>query len=284
MRTNKIWLGVGASVLLTSFGPSANAAATLPNLASKADAANDVTSAIEGRAAGQLWLVAGGEGGEGGEAGIDAETAASDPLGWNIALGVIAAHCLAGQQAYDAGETTAGAEMFAHGHSEVYAELESAFDKRGLSQLGTELLAAIELSSQGADSKIVGQHVDNVLSLLETAIQKGPEGSAKLETQARALADLIDRTATQFSAANAQAEYEPYLDGLGFRLAAEAKAQSILPRLRKSYPDTAQAIDAGLAVAKKAFPSAVRPTNSSVDPGAFLASASRVKLSLPAIP
>lgn len=257
-------------------------AAAFAGKAHRADQTAQSPAMARDHNAAQVWLIAGGEGGEGGEAGIDAEAAAADPLGWNIALGVIAAHYLAGQQAYVEGETAAGAEMFAHGHSEVYAELESEFDKRGLSQLGKVLLLAIEASSQGADSKAVEQHVEKVLSLLETAIEKGPKGSARLETQARALADLINRSATQFSAANAQAEYEPYLDGLGFRLAAEAKAQSILPQLRKSYPDTAQAVDAGLAVAKRAFPGAIRPTNSTVDPGAFLASASRVKLSLPA--
>src|SRR5690606_8723194 len=94
---------------------------------SLADAAiNPDTSKPSSAAAWPIQLAQGGEGGEGGEAGqsgeagIDVTAAARDPLAFNIALQVIAAHVHAGIAAYAAGEKEAGAQMFAHGLSEVF--------------------------------------------------------------------------------------------------------------------------------------------------------------------
>lgn len=286
MRKKRLWMGVGASVLATTgLTVDANSAPLTPahmTSTSNIDQASKTGSIMHGQTANaaKVWLAAaeGGEGGEGGEAGIDATAIDRDPVVWNLALSIIAAHYLAGQQAYAAGEKEAGAQMFAHGLSEVYLESEDTFKARGFGGLEEALQTTVDLAVDKAPPRDVAIRVAKVLDLINSAETKGPDGSGSTPVNAKVLADLLNRAAAQYRVIGTSTEYESYLDGLGFSLAAKALADKTLTALSKSAPDAAKALQEGLDLALRAYPAARRPADLPVEAGAFQAAASRAQL------
>lgn len=282
-KSRKIWLGVGASVIISTLAGTGQAAPPVPAVGhmtggdawtpNNAIADPSSTSAF-------VQLVAGGEGGEGGEGGIDPSLAATDPVAWNVALGVIAAHILAGDAAFAAGQTDAGQEMFAHAYAEIYAEMEEYFVKRGAAELGNTLNAGIAITNESKDSTKISEAAAAIMASLDDAVSKGPLGSTSLAVRAKTLAQLLDRAALQYQAATGDPDYEPYLDGLGFTMAAARLAQATLTDLGKDNPKAAEALSQVLKIAQTAYPSANKPARPTVEIGKFLADTSRAMLSI----
>jgi hypothetical protein len=213
--------------------------------------------------------------------GIDIAAADSDPVEYGAALQVIAAHCHAGLAAYEAKETEAGAQMFAHGLSEVYVEMEDILRRRGVTTLGKKLEAAVAAASSGSPAATVRRRVRAVLDALAAAGKAGPTSAAPaLAVKADIVANLINRAAMQYGASLEDKNLEPYLDGLGFGLAAKREAAKILPRLRRLDKRKAAAISTALAITKDAFPGLPRPNEPKVPAGKFLAAASSAALAL----
>lgn len=276
MKTRKIWIGIGAFVVA---GTGAEGVPVLANPpakpafnreAMKQETARAILVAESVKPAGEA-----GEGGEGGEAGIDAEAAAKDPVKYNIALQVIAAHFHAGLAAYEGREMEAGAQMFAHGHSEVYAEMEDVFRQRGVKGLGEKLEAAIESATAKKPSAEVRKRVQDVLSALTAAEKAAPSGElSPAAVKAQVAADMLDRAASQFGVMLKDSNLEAYLDGLGFALAARMQADTFLPALRKQNPKAAASFDAALKLSAAAYPGIMRPATPKVGASDFLAAAS----------
>ena len=279
MNRSKIWVGIGAFVL-TGAGTSATVpAAPEVGLDRAADAQAETAPAPRPV---HHWVFAqakpGGEGGEGGEAGIDPEAADRDPVAYGVALEVIAAHYYAGLAAYESGQKEAGAEMFAHGHSEVYAAMADVFEKRGVRTLGEKLEKAVATASGAASVKAVRKDVAAVLAALEEASKSGPASPGDpVATKAKVMAEMLDRAAAQYALAVKGKEYEPYLDGYGFLASARAGGKDVLPWLKKKNAKQAADFQAALALGAKAYPGIKRPRRPAVDPGKFLAAASAVK-------
>lgn len=273
MKTGKIWLGVGVAVVA-----GATPAARADDLLSTA-ASVQVSQAIRA-ASFVLAQNTQGQGGENetGEGGIDAEAADKDPVKYGIALQVIAAHYRAGLAAYEAGETTAGTQMFAHGHVEVYATMEDVFKKRGVNDLGAKIEAAIAAANSKAPPADVRKAVDDVYAALARAETAGPKSAlSSRAVKAQVIADMLDRAAAQYVLAQKKdATLETYLDGLGFALAAQTQAAAVLPEIEKVNPDAAKAIRAALDLAAQAFPGLRR--GAAVDASRFLAAASGARI------
>ncbi len=220
----------------------------------------------------------GGQGGQGGEGGVDPEQAANDPVAWGVALGVIEAHYRAGLKAYAAGNSDAGTVMFAHGFSEVYAELEPIFAKRGAADLGPAMQATIEDATNKAPAGEVGSRVEKVLGGLDAA---APREAAVGAAGAKIVTELLDRAALQYFRATKEEGLEPYLDGLGFALAAGHHAPTALAWLdAHSKTAAADALRDCLGMAERAFTGAERPKTPSVEAGPFLAAASKLKIEI----
>ncbi len=154
----KIWIGLGAFVIaggnMTGAGlpKSAQAAKSAQSLGKHqlmSSAANIILAQSQGGEG------EGGEGGEGGEAGINVAATENDPVEYNVALQVIAAHYYAGLAAYEAKHVEEGAQMFAHGLAEVYVAMEEVFKKRGIEDLGKKLEAAVEAGTEKKPAKVV---------------------------------------------------------------------------------------------------------------------------------
>src|SRR5690606_10720413 len=144
----------------------------------------------------------------------------------------------AGLAAYEAGEEAAGTQMFAHGHSEVYAEMEEIFQKRGVKDLGAKIEAAIALANGKAPAKDVRKAVDDVRAALAEAAKAGLKSPrSALAVKAEVVADMLDRAAAQYGLVlKKDSTHETYLDGLGFELAARIEAEAILAELEKRDP------------------------------------------------
>lgn len=276
MKTRKIWVGIGAFVAAgtgVQDRPALADTAAKPAFtrdALKQESARYIILAEAAKPAGE-----GGEGGEGGEAGIDADAAAKDPVKYNIALQVIAAHFHAGLAAYEGKEMEAGAQMFAHGHSEVYAEMEEVFRARGVKGLGEKLEASIEAATAKKPAAEVRKRVQDVLAALAAAEKNAPSGPlTPAGVKARVAADMLDRAASQYGVVLKDSNLETYLDGLGFAVTARMQADAFLPALRKQNPKAAASFDAALKFAAAAYPGINRPAAPKVPPGEFLAAAS----------
>lgn len=259
----KIWLGLGA------FGIAGAGATLLARLAP--------ARAAEAKPEG-------GEGGEGGEMGVDPAKAATDPVVFLSALDVIAAHYLAGRDAYASGATQAAAEMFAHPISEVYVDLEAVFAKRGVKPFQARMQKASELALAKAPKPRIDKAVDAVLAALKVAGTKAPRDKRRPATvQAQVIADMIDRASLQYGTAAKSKELEPYLDGYGFYRAAARRADAALPGIAKAGMDTAEATKAALALLARAYPGGARPDPLPAAPGELLVAASKVKLAAEAM-
>jgi hypothetical protein len=252
----KIWLGIGAFSL-----------AGTPLLARLAPA-----RAAEAKKEG-------GEGGEGGERGIDAAQAAKDSVVFLAALDVIAAHYLAGRDAYAAGETEAAAQMFAQPIAEVYVDLEPVLKQRGVKSFEARMRKASELALKTAPKPQIDQAVDRVLAALKAAAAKAPkDGRKPAAVEARVIADMIDRASLQYAEAAKETTLEPYLDGYGFFRAAERRAGGALKAISAGDKETAEQTRAALILLTRAYPGAARPATLSANPGDLLSAAARVKL------
>lgn len=275
VKKTKLWLGVGVAVVAGTAPAAYGGKADLLG-STRGDSALQVSEF----GAFELAQHIRGEGGENesGEGGIDAAAADRDPVRYGIALQVIAAHYRAGVAAYEAGETTEGMALFAHGHSEVYAEMEDVFKRRGVRGLGEKLESAIAAANRKAPIAEVKKIVEEVYAALSAAEKVGPVSSlSPLAVKARVVADMLDRAASQYGLAiKKDATLETYLDGLGFALAAKSEAASILPQLEKVSPGAAKTLRTALDLAATAYPGMSR--GNTMDGAKFLAAASAARI------
>jgi hypothetical protein len=226
----------------------------------------------------------GNEGGEGGEGQIDAAAVESDPVDYGVALQVIAAHYHAGMLAYANNEQDAGAQMFAHGLSEVYVELEDILKKRGVTDLGDKLNAAVDDAADNKPVDAVRKRVQEVLEALTRAEASAPKSDKpEMAVKTEVMAETLERAASQYRVGVDSTDLESYLDGLGFTLAAQAQAKAVLPWLGKEAPKKAAALRKALDLAGQAYPGMKRPAQK-VDVGQFLAAASEARLAVSQIP
>lgn len=257
----KIWLGIGAFAFVQA-----------------ADAGAQQTPPAD--PAGSPPAAQGGEGGEGGEGGVSAERAGTDPAAFLAALDIVAAHYLAGRGAYGAGQAQAAAELFAHPIAEVYVDLEPVFEARGVTPFKDAMEKASELALAQAPKAQVDAAVATVLAALAAAEAKAPAPGATPAVQARVAAELVDRAAMQNMAASRDPALEPYLDGYGLYLAAQARAGKAMPALEAAgRRDVAERMRSALGTLSRAFPGPARPSGASpVNEGAMLAEASQLKI------
>ena len=284
-KTRKIWIGVGAFVLAGSAGssplPAASAVdqqARSPESQPRHGMSSDLRRRIVAHA---LTVGQGGEGGEGGEAGINVEAAAKDPVEYGVALQVIAAHYYAGLAAYEGKEQEAGAQMFAHGLSEVYVAMEDVFKKRGVTDLGAKLEAAVAAAAENKPVAEVKRKANAVFSALTAAEKKAPKAELPVQAiRARIAAELVDRAAAQYAVIQKDNNLEAYLDGLGFVIAARAQAKGVLPWLKTRDPKKEASLRRALTLAGQAYPGVKRPTQPKVTLADLQVSASAAKLAM----
>ncbi|MCB1508531.1 MAG: hypothetical protein KDI98_07225 [Hyphomicrobiaceae bacterium] len=287
MTRSRIWFGLGTAVLAghsLSPLPATAAEATARAEPPRTDGPVLVFDAGRSqRAAMKAFSAQGGEGGEGGEGGVDPGLAAEDPVAYGVSLAVIEAHYLAGLAAYEAGETEEGAEMFAHGYSEIYADMEEVYLARGVDGLEGALLDAVAKAGDGAPGEEVSEAAQHVLALLEAAEATAPASDDALRTEAAIIVELIDRTAAQYLSARTGGSEEAFLDGYGFAAAAQRRADQHLAAIGERSPALAESLSAALALGREAFPTPLPVADPALEPGVFLAMATQARFALNAL-
>ncbi|MHA6289533.1 hypothetical protein [Maricaulis sp. CAU 1757] len=218
-------------------------------------------------------------GGGGGEFGIDPVAASTDPVVFLTAIEVMRAHYLAGIDALEAGNRTAGAEMFAHPISEIYIDLEPALEEVGAELFSDALTEASVAPYSGAADEEIRARIDDVLSALDTASSHAPSSAmSDGGVHARVLADLIQRAALQYETAAAQPRAgEAYLDGYGFQKAARRYAGNHLEAVATRDADLAMRIGAALGALDRAYPGALPPETLDMDAVRLLEQAAAVQ-------
>jgi hypothetical protein len=287
-KKTKIWLGVGAFAMVSSSIAVAAQSPQPPTSEPSLDSIKLKSLATTALPTDRIVLAqgngAGGEGGEGGEGQIDPAAVEADPVDYGIALQVIAAHYHAGLLAYENKEQDAGAQMFAHGLSEVYVELEDILKKRGVKDLGDKLNAAVDDATEKKPVDVVRRRVKDVLDALTSAEAHAPkDDKPALAVKTEVMAEMLERAAAQYHVSANSTDLESYLDGLGFTLAAQAQAKAALPWLEKQAPKKAAAVRKAMDLAAQAYPGIKRPAGK-VDVGKFLAAASEARLAVSRIP
>lgn len=282
----KPWTRLGLGTLLVtgalagcSQPPSAPADETASEVAADAPAAEtEMPAALAGE--GEAGSAGEGEGGEG-EGGVTIQAAYTDPVVYNSALAIAAAHVIAARDAFAEGEKDAAAEMFAHPVSEVLFDMDPVFQARGVADftnLFTETSAAV---FAGENAEQISARTDTILEALKAASEKAPEnGASPAMVSAGVAADQINRASDMYRASLETELYEPYLDGYGFYKAATLAYADAESGLAAENPDADAAIRAALDTLATAYPTALRPAEPTGDPAAVTVAASEVLLAL----
>lgn len=221
-----------------------------------------------------------GEGGEG-EGGVSIQAAYTDPVVYNSALAIAAAHVIAARDAFAEGEKDAAAEMYAHPVSEVLFDMDPVFQARGVADF-TDLFTETSVAVFAGESEDqINARTDAILAALQSAAARAPDdGTSPAMIAAGVAADQINRAADMYRAALETEFYEPYLDGYGFYKSAERTFSHAESEIETASPDTAVAIRSALGRLSEAYPSALRPKEPTGDPAAVTIAASEILLAL----
>ncbi|WP_203292563.1 hypothetical protein [Maricaulis parjimensis] len=224
-------------------------------------------------------------GGGGGEFGIDPVAAENDPVVYGIAIEVMRAHYLAGIDAFQAGDRTAGAEMFAHPISEIYIDFEPVLEALGSPLFGETMTAAAVAPYSGESDEEIAAKVEAVITALDDAEAYAPQNDASAgAVQARILADLVERAALQYRlVASTPDAGEAYLDGYGFTKGAERYADRHMNTIALADPTAAAGLASAIALLQTAFPTPLRPETLSADADMIVAASDTLKAALPAL-
>ena len=274
-------LGLGAALAAGSLSacskPAPQETATPSEVSAPADAtpAADTASETQDFAAG--LASSGGEG----EGGVAVDAALTDPVVYNIALAVAEAHVRAARDAFEAGETKAAGEMFAHPVSEVLLDMEPVFEARDVDDF-TGLLTDASAAVFGGESiDQIDARTETILAALQAAALKAPDnGSGSAAVAMGVVADMIDRSVKMYRAASGSDLYEPYLDGYGFFRTAEATFAKSEDAIGATHPEAAAAMRDALAELAVAYPTATRPDPLDASQSALTVAASNVMLAM----
>ncbi|MAK63895.1 MAG: hypothetical protein CMF75_03985 [Maricaulis sp.] len=279
-RRTRIWTTVGTVALLGGLAACSDTAGEAGEagehgqLAAPTSQAPSTPAFSEGEGEGE-----GEGGGGGGEFGIDPVAAESDPVVYGIAVEVMRAHYLAGIDAFQAGDRTAGAEMFAHPISEIYIDFEPVLQALGAPLFGETMTAAAVAPYGGDTDEEIAAKVDAVIAALDGAEAYAPQSEASAAAvHARVLSDLIERAALQYRLVVSVPEAgEAYLDGYGFAHAAQRYADNHLADIAAADPALAAGFTAAIAELLLAFPQALQPDTLEADASAIMAASDALK-------
>lgn len=216
-----------------------------------------------------------------GEGGVEIDRAGTDPVVFRSALAIAEAHVVAARDAFAVGEKQAAAEMFAHPVSEVLLDVGPYLEAQGVENFDQQLLDASNAVFDGEDADQINARTAGIIETLRAAAEKAPDdGSSEAKVQAGVAADQLDRAAVMYGIAGESDEFEPYLDGYGFVIAAEAAYEQEKAAIQSELPEAAAAIESALTLMKSAYPTVERPETLEQNPAALTAASSAVLLAL----
>ena len=274
----KTWTNLGVATALAGL--------TLAGCSGEVDEAGEGDESVAVGTAGESGEGEGGEagegsGGEGGEGGVEIAAAGNDPVVYGSALGVAEAHVLAARDAYAAGQTEAGAEMFAHPVSEVLLEMQPVFTAQGVDDFSNLFATASQAALNGASAEEISSQTDTIIAALREAEEKGPSSDASEgKVAAGIVADQIERAVAMYAQASEGTQYGPYLDGYGYYKAAATTFERSADAIRSEDADLVSNIEEALGLLGDAYPSALRPEELDANQGALSGASAGVLLAV----
>lgn len=272
----KTWTGLGAQLgVATALG------LTVAGCSGEAGEGVETGDRAAVGTAGEAGTGEGGEGGEGtgGEGGVEIAAAGNDPVIYGAALAVAEAHVIAARDAYAAGQTDAGAEMFAHPVSEVLLEMQPVFTAQGVDDMSPLFTGASQAALGGASAQDIAAQTDTIIAALRAAEEKGPTSDASAGKVAGGIvADQIERAVAMYAQASESTNYGPYLDGYGFYKVAAVTFERSADAVRAENADLATLIESALGLLAEAYPSVERPEALDANQGALSGASAGVLL------
>jgi hypothetical protein len=302
--TTKVWLGVGAFVVMGAGGTVASsptvartllestalAGASSRPAASQAEAirlaqhrkrSGGEREATEKAAAKAKQADQGGEG-EGGQGGAGAQL--PPELEFALRIAQIRGHLLVGDELVREGQWNAAYPHFRHPTEELYGGIRARLKEYKVPPFE----AALRVLANAVKSKKGG---DDYAKARQAVLEALVAADAALKQKRANWDGFVVETALE-TLKSATGEYEEavvkgriakpveYQDARGFILQAEQMIEGVAPALEKKDADAVAGARTALADLKTAFPTAVPPRLPVKDYGAVLSDVSRVELAL----
>ena len=282
-RTFKVWLGVGAAAVL---GSAASGVTATPSLTGSEVAGQASARAIpmlpqRGHGTMPFRIAASGEGGEGGEAG-GGEASGVDPrVAFLRDTRSIAGHVKVADELIAAGQWAEAAALFRHALEAVYPRIVPALKQHQLRRFDRQLKSLAKAADEKSKEALADARaeLDKRLSAADAKMREYAKPWGRLAMQG--VREMLRAAATEYQEAIDQgriAKTEEYQVGRGYVLAAEkllGEAAADLEAIDKSRTD---AVRAGLAELKRAWPGPMPPVALVKDHSAVLAAVSRIEL------
>jgi hypothetical protein len=271
MFRRRIWLGIGASVL-TSASSIAISGALSHGAGAGPHAAGPPMHAH------LLLAAAGGEGGEGGEAG--ASDVGTDEF-YAFALLIMRGHLRIGHELAEQGHWEAAYPHFLHPIPEGYDPIEKDLARRGVPPFEDDLKALAQTVLK-RDAKAMETDYRAVLAKIDAAAARVDAGKRASPAYVATVATRLMRKAAAEYAESIEhgrvTEAHEYQDARGFLLETGDYLKAHANALRAADAEGQRTLEASLAEALRAMPTALPPKTVLVEPGIVSAAVSRAEL------
>jgi hypothetical protein len=277
MIRRRIWLGIGASVLTSASSIAISGALSSHGVSTGLQSQGQPVHA-------QLLLAAaGGEGGEGGEAGA---TGLGTEEFYAFHLLVMRGHLRIGHELAEQGHWEAAYPHFLHPIPEGYEPIEADLKRRGVPPFEDDLKALAQRVLKH-DAKGMEAGYRSVLAKIDAAAARADASRRASPAYIATVATRLMRKAADEYAESIEhgriAEAHEYQDARGFLLETGDYLKANAPVLRAASADALHTLEASLAEALRAMPSALPPKAPLVEPGIVSAAVSRAELAVSGI-
>jgi hypothetical protein len=303
MKTkSKIWLGVGAFVVVGAGAALASEASGQPGSSARAVAPLDAQTvpsmnspagpaagaAVAGMPTGRLVIAQHAEhapkSGEGGGEGGESKGLANLPpeLAFAARIALLRGHLLIGDELVKQQQWNAALPHFLHPGEEIYGDIKGQLADYKVPPFE----AALKTLAAAVKAKKGGNEYTKALKTVNDALVAADDGMKAKQGNwpgfvVEAAVEALKAATGEYEAAIVDgriAKPVEYQDARGFIWQAERMIESVAPDLQKKDPAALRDVRAGLAELRKAFPSPVPPRTPVKDHGAVLADVSRIEL------
>lgn len=290
MKRRKVWVGLGAAVLVTSQAAAREEAHPAPDAAVRADRGGPAFDAARGPDRHGVFRVAkageGGEGGEGDEGGAarkDYDAKLPPALRFYRDIELIRGHLLVGDELVREGRWADALPHFLHPSEEVYGKLRNDLKTYGVAPFDAALksLAQTVKAKSEAAYRTAYAAVEERLAAADKGVRAKERNWSAFAVDA--VLEMLRTAGDEYEEAVEKgriAETVEYQDSRGFVWRAEALFSSVADDLAQKNAEAVKAAREGFAELKKAWPSAVPPKTPVKDHGQVLADISKIELQL----
>lgn len=283
MGTRKVWLGVGAAILVAPPG-----AAMPPPHDEAVGAPRGPVLAQHGGQAAPPAARSGGEGGGEGE-GAAADESLAPALRFYRNIQLVRGHLLVGDELVREGRWADALAHFLHPTEEVYGKIRGELRTYDVPPFETALKAlaqTVKARNREAYARALGV-VNERLAAADRGVRAREGAEARpwarfsLETAIETLKVAGDEYGNAVEDGRFKLAVE-YQDSRGFMLQAERLVEGVAGELGPWNAEALAAIRAAFADLKRAWPAPTPPAAPVMDPGEVLADMSRIELQLAA--